>query len=149
MELLHGKIPLAIQTSGYCENEKFKNILKLADYILFDLKLIDRERHILYTGVDNRPILRNFGTLCACGVPYVVRVPLIPSVTDTAENIESIARLMKENGADYVELLPYNKMAGAKYSLSGREYKPTFDGNAEIKTHTEIFDNYSIKVKIM
>ena len=67
----------ALQTSGYGPEEAFRAVLKETDYVLFDLKLADREQHKTDTGVDNGPILRNYEILLASGKPHVVRIPLI------------------------------------------------------------------------
>ena len=80
---------------------------------------------------------------------FVIRTPLIPTVTDTEENITAIARLLKDNGINYIELLPYNKMAGSKYRLAGMEYSPSFDTNIPCNPRTEIFEGFGIKAKIV
>lgn len=149
MSILKKRLHTAIQTSGYCDNEKFEQALKLADYFLFDLKLIDEKNHIKYTGVSNEKILANFAKLAKSGVDFVARTPLIPGVTDTEENLTDTARLLSSYDVDYIELLPYNKMAGGKYKMVMKEYKPDFDETLDVNTHEEIFKSYHIKVKIM
>jgi pyruvate formate lyase activating enzyme len=52
---------------------------------------------------------------------------------------------LRENGIKYIELLPYNKLAGAKYPLVGREYAPSFDGGAAVEMRIEIFEEYGIR----
>ena len=49
----------------------------------------------------------------------------------------------------YAELLPYNKMAGSKYSLCMREFKPDFDPECEVSFRNEIFEKFGIKIKIL
>lgn len=146
---LKGELHTAIQTSGYCDSETFRKSLSLADYYLYDLKIIDEEKHKKYTGVSNKRILENFLSLVKSTVDFVIRVPLIPGVTDTDENFYDIARLLKENNVGYAELLPYNKMAGGKYKMVMREYKPDFDETVEVSYGKEIFDEFKIKTKIM
>ena len=103
--------------------------------------------HRKYTGVSNESILQNFKTLAASGKDFVIRTPLIPTVTDTEENIEAIAALLEENGIKYIELLPYNKMAGSKYQLAGKIYEPSFDGNRPVEIRTEIFAKHGIEAR--
>ena len=105
--------------------------------------------HRYHTGVSNEKILKNFSILARSGLDFVVRVPLIPSVTDTRENIAAIAQILLQNGVDYVELLPYNKMAGGKYKMIMREYEPTFDHKREVELHLDIFDKNGIAYKIL
>ncbi|MGN1077045.1 MAG: glycyl-radical enzyme activating protein, partial [Candidatus Gallimonas sp.] len=124
---LKGKVHLAIETSGYGDSEKFRTLLKYLDLVMYDLKLVDAERFREYIGGDNEVVLRNFRILGESGVTFIPRTPLIPGITDTPDNLESIAALVAGTGADHVELLPYNKMAGSKYKLIGKRYEPVFD----------------------
>ena len=60
--------------------------------------------------------------------PFTVRVPLVPGVTDSEENLAGIARTVQGmHGLLGVDLLPYNKLAGAKYKACGMNYRPGFD----------------------
>ena len=146
---LKGKLHTAIQTCGFSSKEIFEKALSLSDYFLYDLKLADESLHKAYTGVSNRPILENFTRLAQSGKEFTVRIPLIPTVTDTPENVSALARLMKENGVRYAELLPYNKMAGGKYKMLGREYAPGFDESVSVQTHDTLFASYGIKTKLL
>jgi pyruvate formate lyase activating enzyme len=146
---LRGVTDRAIQTCGYCDEDTFLRTVAECDRVLYDLKLIDSDAHKKYTGVENGKILKNYIALARSGKPFVTRIPLIPTVTDTAENIEGIARFMNECGVSYVELMPYNKMAGGKYAMLGRTYKISFDEATEVEAHEEIFGKYGIEVKIL
>ncbi len=145
LALTRGKVNRAVQTSGYADSEIFEKVLEGCDYMLFDLKLADEEAHKRYTGVSNRKILHNFSTLAKGGKSFVVRMPMIPTITDTEDNVRRIAEILKQNGVNYIELLPYNKLAGAKYPLVGLKYEPSFDGNAEPHLRTQIFAEYGIE----
>lgn len=149
LDELRGKLHTAIQTSGYCESEIFDKAISKADYFLFDLKLIHDDMHKKYTGVSNRKILRNFSALAKSGKAFVVRIPLIPGVTDTVENITGIVKLLKENSVNYVELLPYNKMAGGKYKMLGRRYTPLFDEQQAVNLNEEVFAKSNMDFKVL
>ncbi len=116
-----GQITLhkALQTSGYAPEEVFNRVLERMDYVLMDMKLADPEEHRHYTGVDNAPILRNYQRLLDSGKPHVIRVPLIPGVTDREENLRAIAALTENS---HVELMRYNPLAGAKYPMVGKKF---------------------------
>ena len=146
---LRGKTDRAIQTSGYASTEVFRRVLKETDRVLFDIKLVDEKEHIHYTGVSNKRILRNFAILQYSGVPFTVRTPLIPGVTDTPENLTAIAKLLSSYGIDYIELLPYNPMAGAKYAMAGMKYTPGFDEKKELNFGLEIFAQWGITAKVV
>ena len=142
--LLKGKLHVAVQTCGCASAEKFDGMLGFVDYVLYDLKLMDKMRHIRYCGADNAAIKRNYASLVASGVPFVTRVPLIPDVTDTEENLSAIAAFMAENGVKYVETMPYNKFAGSKYASLARVYRPEFDEEKKVNTGENIFAEYGV-----
>lgn len=146
---LKGKLHTAIQTCGFCDEKTFCTALELTDYFLYDLKLVDEAEHKRYTGASNASILRNFLHLAKSGKAFVVRIPLIPGVTDTEKNIAQIARLLAENHILYAELLPYNTMAGGKYKMLQREYRPLFDEKAPVNTQKNIFEAFGIETKIL
>ncbi|MBQ8551461.1 MAG: glycyl-radical enzyme activating protein [Clostridia bacterium] len=146
---LRGKTSRAIQTCGYVKNDIFTRVLTECDYVLYDLKLMDDQKHKHYTGVSNEMILQNYRTLAASGINFITRIPLIPTVNDTAENLSATAQFMREVGADRIELLPYNKLAGGKYRMLGRDYVTDFDEAVTPQTHMEIFTKYEIEVKVL
>ncbi len=145
LELTKGKVNRAVQTCGFAAPEVFEKVLDACDYMLFDVKLASDDLHKRYIGVSNQSILKNFATLAASGKEFVVRTPMIPGVTDSEENIRGIADILMKNGVKYIELLPYNKLAGAKYPLVGRDYCPSFDGSVEPRMGLEIFSEYGIE----
>ncbi len=146
---LRGRVHTAVQTCGFADAETFGAVLEACDYLLYDLKLIDPALHLRYCHADNARILANYRTLAASGKPFVTRVPLIPGVTDTPENLGAIAALMREVGVSYAELLPYNRMAGSKYGGLLRTFEPGFDEDCPVALHTEIFQKHGIRVKKM
>lgn len=148
LKLLKGQLHRAVQTSGFASQTVFSKMLENTDYVLFDLKIMDEKAHKYHTGKSNEPILKNFDLLTNSGVELVPRTPLIPGVTDTAENLSAIARLLQGYDMHYIELLPYNPMAGSKYALAGKAFKPTYDPTAEPQAHEDIFDAFGIEVKV-
>lgn len=105
-------VHVALETSGYFDYQAFEeNILPYVDLIYYDLKIADPEAHRKYTGKPNQRIIGNFKRLMrGQGVEIHPRVPLIPGVTATGENLKAILRILREIGADDVTLLPYNPM---------------------------------------
>ena len=149
LKILDGKVHRAIQTSGYAKPEIFNKVLENVDYVLFDLKIMDVEKSIEYTSKDNSQIKQNFITLAKSGKEFVVRVPLIPTITDTEENVTKIAQFMSENGAKKVELMPYHKLTGSKYAMVGEKYTPPFDQTVLVNCRENIFGKYGISIKIL
>ena len=135
-------------TSGYAAPDVFRRVAGHADLVLFDVKHADPVQHRRWTGVDNAPILRNLAWLCTSGRPFVVRIPLIPGVNDTRENMLQTCLLIKDApGLERVEILRYHKTAGAKYAMIGRTYAPGFDTGAEPRVH-DVFSDYNLKTLI-
>ena len=110
-------IHTAIETCGACDWARLARLVEHADLVLYDLKLIDADSHHRWTGGSNRQILANARRLGALNprVEVRVRVPLIPGITDTEDNLRGIFQFMREVGLLRVDLLPYNPSAGAKY----------------------------------
>ncbi|MBQ9171161.1 MAG: radical SAM protein [Bacteroidaceae bacterium] len=143
-------IHCAIETSGYASEEVFGKVLDNLDFVLFDCKQTDDKLHKRYTRVSNRPILRNLSILKESGKDFVLRIPLIPGANDTKENFLGILNLARDaQHLQRVELLRYNKMAGAKYSMVGMEYKPSFNTDAEPRLHTDILEEAGVKVLVL
>ena len=110
----------AIETCGACDWPTLERLADCADLVLYDLKLIDEAAHRRWTGASNRQILDNARRLAGRNVQ--VRVPLIPGITDTEQNLCAIAAFMADAGLERVALLPYNASAGAKYEWLGLRY---------------------------
>ncbi len=104
------RVHLAVQTAGTFRWDAFRDaLLPHLDLVFFDLKLLDPDLHRRYTGSDNAVILDNFARLCADGrVQVIPRVPLVPGVTATTDNLVAIARFVRRCGGRAIELLPYN-----------------------------------------
>lgn len=118
----------AVETSGYCDPDRFHEILQELDFVIMDIKMVNEEKHKYYTGVSNRIILQNLEQVKKSGKPFWIRIPVIPGINDSEENFRETAMLLKDaKNLEKVELLPYHKTAGAKYEMVGAKYKPEFD----------------------
>ncbi len=116
-------IHTAVDTCGHALPAIFERIAGLVDLFLFDLKLIDAQRHREYTGGGNDLILKNLRWLAGRGSNVVARVAIIPTCTDSDENLSDIARLAGSLGLRRVSLLPYHRIAMDKYQRLGLDYR--------------------------
>ena len=132
----------AVETSGYADADTFLSVCRSADLVLMDLKLYDAEAHKRYTGVSNEQILKNAAALKASGIPHVFRIPLIPAVTDTRENLAAIAAFVGDSRA---ELLSYNALAPAKYAGVGMVYPDWIDKEKATVPDLSLFKNAVIQ----
>ena len=142
-------IHVLLDTSGCGTEQAFCDLLKRVNLVYYDLKIMDPVKHRRYTGHDNALILNNLQVLSDSGIPFVIRVPLIPGVSDTNENLEAVAEAAKAlPGLQQVDLLPYNRWAGAKYKAIGRIYQPDFDTECPVNANEVVFTKMGIKVSV-
>jgi pyruvate formate lyase activating enzyme len=144
-------IHTAVDTCGYTPMSEGFKILEEADLLLFDLKNIDPKEHLRNTGVSNEPILANLKRLDAMRKVIIIRIPIIPGYTDSAQNIKSIAEFLSRlKSVERVDLLAYHEYGGVKYGQLGRECKlhiqpPTEEQINAIKA---TFERYGLNVQL-
>jgi pyruvate formate lyase activating enzyme len=116
-------IHVAVQTCGYFDFSRFESdVLPWVDYILYDVKLVDSATHATLTGKGNERILGNLRKLVQkAGVTVVPRVPLVPGLTATRENLAGIARLFRRLGIRSYRLLTYNPSGMEKWLRLGKK----------------------------
>ncbi|MGH4140265.1 trans-4-hydroxy-L-proline dehydratase activase [Clostridium sp.] len=144
-------IHTTIDTSGYAIWEQFEKIIDKVDLFLFDVKHMNNEKHLKYTGVENHLILENLKKLSESGSNIYIRMPIIAGINDDDENIDRAVEFLSKLNIIQVDLLPYHKMGMDKYrrlnmdyKLSGLE-KPT---DKVIDKIVEKFKNAGIKINI-
>lgn len=142
----------AVDTCGYVSFEVFERICGLTDLFLFDLKLMDSAAHREFTGVPNDLILDNLRKLSPLARDLWIRVPLVPGITDTEENLDAIAEFIKPLPAVHrISLLPYNKLGEdkiARYQLTRRNLNQTPQTRPELTRKAERFGALGIEVMI-
>ncbi len=149
VRIIRDRLHIVIETGGYVSEKDFMRVIPLVDFVYFDLKLLDdKKKARLYTGADIDVILANLKRLSNSGVSFAVRMPLIPGVTDTESNYRAVGDTVKSSNADFIELLPYNKLAGSKYSSLGMDYDPCFDESKEPRVRPEFFTALGIDARV-
>lgn len=139
-----------LETSGYASERALALAAPRCDLIYYDLKLMDPAAHRRYCGADNAPILRNLAALSGMGVPFVIRTPLVPGVTDTDENLAAIAAHVRGlAGLRGVELLPYNRAAGGKYSAVGLRFTPPYDESRPVNANLAPFERAGVAARVV
>jgi pyruvate formate lyase activating enzyme len=113
----------AVETCGAVPWQHCERVLPHVDLFLYDLKLIDPEKHRKWTGAENRGILENARALAERGKRLIIRVPLIPRVNDDDAEFLAIARFAAGlGGAREMHLLPFHQVGSSKYALAGLAY---------------------------
>ena len=126
-------IRIALDTCGFGCTEDLLALGRLADLVLFDVKLMDEARHQQHCGVPNGPILANLRALAAVHDQLWLRVPVIPGVNDDAENLTAIAQLAASlPRVRQVTLLPYHNTGLSKHARVGHKY-----AHADLKSPTD------------
>ncbi|MFP4469159.1 MAG: glycyl-radical enzyme activating protein [Bacteroidales bacterium] len=114
----------AVDTCGHASPGHFKMIIPFTDLFLFDLKLINSEGHLKYTGQNNRLILENLDLLLQSERKVTIRIPVIPGINDGEEEINAfIGHLEKRKSIREIHLLPYHAMAKNKYTRFAKDNK--------------------------
>lgn len=139
-----------VETSGFAPPAVYQRVAKQMDLVIQDVKIIDPAAHKHYTGVDNAVIQENVRWIRDSGIPFRIRVPVIPGVNDNMANMRATAELLRGAKAlEKVELLRYNKAAGAKYAGLDMTYSPEFDPMQEVMLYTEPFKEAGIPCDIL
>lgn len=116
-----------LDTSGFAPQEVLASVADYVDLFLYDLKLIDEKEHIKYTGVSNAQIKENLRFLVDHGrdKDVIIRFPVIPEITDTADNVEALAEFISSmKGLKEIDLLPFHDVS-EKYNRLDKDYKMT------------------------
>jgi pyruvate formate lyase activating enzyme len=112
----------AVETCGHAPREAALRVLEHSPLFLYDVKLVDNDRHRVATGASNTPIIANLRELAGRHADVVIRFPLVPGVTDDEENVRGVAALAASVGVTRIDVLPYHRAGAAKYWRLGRTY---------------------------
>jgi pyruvate formate lyase activating enzyme len=150
-ELNKREIHTALDTSGYASSQIIDKIRKKVDLLLYDIKTMDDPKHRRYTGVSNKPILRNLKTLARNGSNIVISLPIITNINDDERNIIDTAEFISSlRDVRHVTLLPYHKAGIDKYRNLGKQYKLKGiqpPSSRKMKAIKEQLEDHGLRVK--
>ena len=116
-------IHTAIETCAFADADTFDRVTTVCDLVLIDMKAADSAKHKVLTGVPNERIIENIRSLDAAGKPYIVRMPIIPGVNDSVEDLQKLkdllASLPNKQGA---QVMPYHELGVYKYEGLDMDY---------------------------
>lgn len=117
-------ISTAIDTSGYGDERYYKEILKLVDVVILDIKHFNNEGYKSITGKSKQRFNKFLSYLDGFHGTIWLRHVMVPSITD---NKESIYNLFNEisylaDKIDRFEILPYHRLGVDKYEALNMEY---------------------------
>lgn len=122
-----------VDTTLFAQPELVSRVAQECELLLVDLKVMDDDKHKLYTGVSNARILSNIRLIATLGVPFYIRIPLIDGVNADEANIEATAvfldKLVKSRVGDEepllgVNFLPYHDVGRDKHRRLWSAYNP-------------------------
>lgn len=139
----------AIETCGFGGRDFFEKAADLGTLFLYDLKEMDSERHRKYTGVYNKEILANLEYLFSRNADIIIRMPLIPNINSSREDIKALADFLKAHRGKYryAEIMQYHKLGNSKLESLGRsdELLPDLPTNEEFgRLWLDIFAEYGL-----
>jgi len=146
-------IHTTLDTTGYAVQNIFESIMHKVDLFLYDLKFVDESLHQKYTGVSNENILNNLHLLVRNKKSIIIRFPVIPGITDSKSNIETLLSYIAEIKKNLlgIDLLPYHKIAGHKYAKLQKENLMSGTrepSKASLEKMKDIFEKTGLPVKI-
>lgn len=110
----------AVDTCGYGRREHVLALAARTDLFLYDLKILDDNRHRQYTGVSNVVILENLKALCDRGANVWIRVPVIPGFNDDPRDLEAtVAWVASLSKVQRMHLIPYHALGTNKAERLG------------------------------
>jgi len=125
-------IHTALDTAGCYSSGVLSELLPFFDLLLFDLKVMDNERHKEFTGRGNEQILARaqeaarFAAASEGRLALWVRTPIIPQASDDEANIREIGAFIADilHGIPLRwELCAFNNLCRDKYLRLGKEWK--------------------------
>lgn len=119
------KIHTCIDTSGMVNlTEDVKEVLKLTDLVLLDIKHIDDEKCKDLTGRSNKRELEFARYLSDNGISMWIRQVIVPGLTDDEEDIKRLKRFIKTlKTVKKIEFLPYHTAGKYKWKELGKKYE--------------------------
>jgi pyruvate formate lyase activating enzyme len=115
-------VSVALETTGVARWDSLAAVLEFTDLVLYDLKQMDDRTHRAATGISNALPLANLRRLADLGVPFVLRLPLVPGHNLEAGHLQAAGALAAELGAREIHLMPFHQLGSDKYRRFGLDY---------------------------
>jgi glycyl-radical enzyme activating protein len=118
------RINTCAETTACLPSDWFMEAAAMLDWVFVDLKHMDPAAHKRMTGVDNALILENLSRLGGSDLDcfVVVRVPVLPGLNDSEDNLRATARFVRDCGLEVINLLPFHRLGESKWQQLGRDY---------------------------
>lgn len=102
---------------------KFKQLMKVTDLVLLDIKHIDEKAHKELTGHTNQNILELAKYLSDIQKPVWIRHVLVPAINTDEVYLKRLHQFVAQlKNVERVEVLPYHTLGAYKWKELGLEY---------------------------
>ena len=116
-------INTCLDTSGCILNDDVRELLRVTDRVLLDIKYVTDEQYRQHVGCSLQTVLDFLGYLNEQKIPTTLRQVIIPTLNDDEENIRALCAIRDGHKCvDKVELLPFRKLCQSKYDNLGLEF---------------------------
>ncbi len=113
-------IHTALDTSGIGETDKTKELLRVTDLVLLDIKFLDKISYAQYCNGDFDKVIEFFEITKQMNVPVWIRQVIVPDINDSEENILNLLDFLSGyDNVKKIELLPFRKLCVPKYENLG------------------------------
>lgn len=138
-----------IETSLWAERSHIEMLIPYIDHWFVDLKLMNNDDHIHFTGVSNNIIKDNLLFLSKNIDPKNITAafPIITGINDSVQNVEEMIAFLKKCDIEKIELHPYRKSSEIKYQKLNLPYQNIDElPKSTLKRITEQLQNNGIKI---
>jgi pyruvate formate lyase activating enzyme len=146
-------ISVGVDTCGYIPSENLELILPYVSFFLWDIKIMDEQKHKEFTGVSNKRILDNLNLVAKRNVPVYIRIPLIPGYNDSKENIKATCEFARGLASIVeIDLLPLHHLGLVRYASLDRPYPITGIppiSNARMQETKSLVESYELNCTIV
>ncbi len=107
-EVLPEDIPIKVETALNVPTERLLEVLDVVDEYIVDVKTMNPQTYMDYTGFDNKMVLENLRLLCGNNLQSKckIRIPNIPDFT-AQKDIDETISVIKNMGFEVLDVFDY------------------------------------------
>lgn len=118
-------IKVDIDTCGFAPWSSYEKIADHVDTFLYDIKMINKEKHLEFIGEGLDVILDNLIKLNNLDTNINIRIPIIGKINDDLSEMQKVSDWLVKNKirVKQINLLPYHSAGSSKYERLGLNYQ--------------------------
>ncbi len=116
-------IHTAVDTCGFYLDDKVKEALSYTDLVMLDIKHTNKESFEKITKQDIARPLAFLDYMKEIQKPLWIRQVIVPTLTDSEEQILDLLKLIEGANVKKIELLPYHTLGTSKWEELGLTYE--------------------------